>query len=879
MQHTAPGTMRLNAHLARVAFVALLLACARLPFAAANVVVTDGSTQTLAKDGTIAGTVSLAANYACWFTGTAAITTPIVTSDCKVAGTETAFGTDPAAVCGEAGEAWSATWDAVASTHISIIECSGVTGGGNGVGTGVGTAVAIALTETPIVVTDGSIQTLAKDGTIAGTVSLAANYACWFTGTAAIITPIATSDCKVAGTETAFGFSAQAVCGAAGAPTSTMWSAAWDVVTHTHISIIECSGVGTSVGAAVALTLTQTVFSVDGGASLTPAKGAAITGALSGVGNYPCWFASITHTSRTSDSSEFPPGLWGRWTARSWESTFVKQWDDVSGNGRHAIDAMGAPTRRTERGIDFIEGGTADGIRFPVGSIPTSFTVFVVARYTPGTSSKNRMFEDVTKNWLHGFHNGNAGVCHYEGWKTLDTDASNGDAWLTIGGRNGGMQVTTTSAGVGLLKQKYTGYYVFHTPSGTATVTTSLDVSDSGDYYSYTFSGRILPAKTGAYCFRVTVDDRCEVFVGGTRVLMGVYSVNAGVAEGCINLLQNTDVSIVVYYGEITNAAVLTFEWKKPEGVAWLATLDDEFHPADKAGVILVDGVNRATAPGGTSGGQLTINNGWNRVNNPAQLTEWQVAEVVVFNRALTDSEMVAVDTLMRTTTEKHTAIAGTDCLVAGTASTFGSAPTAVCAAVANDGTWTSRWDEVANGHISMIECSAAGVGVSAAVPVDVTYVGALIIGSRTPSLKKDASIGGTVSDAANYICWTTGTADVPVSAATCSAEGSDVAFGSESSVVCGAATGVTTFSLQWDVVTQVSLSLIECSAAGSPVGDAVAVLVSELTSQRCSPLLDVKLNETLDEINFNSSGPIKFSMPWYVVSFFFCFNLFQLTH
>ena len=771
--------MRLNAHLARVAFAALLLACARLPFAAANVVVTDGSTQTLAKDGTIAGTVSLAANYACWFTGTAAI-----------------------------------------------------------------------------------------------------------------ITPIATSDCKVAGTETAFGFSAQAVCGAAGAPTSTVWSATWDVVTHTHISIIECSGVGTSVGAAVALTLTQTVFSVDGGASLTPAKGAAITGTLSGVGNYPCWFASTTHTSRTSDSSEFPPGLWGRWTARSWESTFVKQWDDVSGNGRHAIDVMGAPTWRTERGIDFIEGGTTDGIRFPVGSIPTSFTVFVVARYKPGAlaANKYRMIEDVTKSWLHGFYDGLAGVCYYEGWKTSITDASNGDAWLTIGGRNGGMQVTTTSAGMGLLKQKYTGYYVFHTPSGTATVTTSLDVSDSGDYYSYTFSGRILPAKTGAYCFRVTVDDKCEVFVGGTRVLLGMGSTNSGVAEGCINLVQNTDVSIVVYYGEVTGTAVLTFEWKKPEGVAWLATLDDEFQPADKAWVIMVDGwvimvdgVNRATAPGGTSGGQLTINNGWSRVNNPAitpaQLTEWQVAEVVVFNRALTDSEMVAVDTLMRTTTEKHTAIAGTDCLAAGTASTFGSAPTAVCAAVANDGTWTSRWDEVANGHISMIECSAAGVGVSAAVPVDVTYVGALIIGSSKPSLKKDASIGGTVSDAANYICWTTGTADVPVSAATCSAEGSDVAFGSESSVVCGAATGVTTFSLQWDVVTQVSLSLIECSAAGSPVGDAVAVLVSELTSQRCSPLLDVKLNETLDEINFNSSGPIKFSMPWYVVSFFFCFNLFQLTH
>jgi hypothetical protein len=362
---------------------------------------------------------------------------------------------------------------------------------------------------------------------------------------------------------------------------------------------------------------------------------------------------------------------------------------------------------------------------------------------------------------------------------------------------------------------------------------------------------------------------------------MGVNSVNAGVAEGCINLVQNTDVSIVVYYGEITGAAVLTFEWKKPEGVAWLATLDDEFF-STRMGVIMVDGVNRATAPGGTNGGgQLAINNGHGRTTY-GQLTEWQVAEVVVFNRALTDSEMVAVDTLMRTTTEKHTAIAGTDCLAAGTASTFGSAPTAVCAAVANDGTWTSRWDEVANGHISMIECSAAGVGVgvSAAVPVDVTYVGALIIGSRTPSLKKDASIGGTVSDAANYICWTTGTADVPVSAATCSAEGSDVAFGSESSVVCGAATGVTTFSLQWDVVTQVSLSLIECSAAtGSPVGDAVAVSVSELTSQRCSPLLDVKLNETLDEINFNSSGPIKFSMPWYVVSFFFCFNLFQLTH
>jgi hypothetical protein len=141
--------------------------------------------------------------------------------------------------------------------------------------------------------------------------------------------------------------------------------------------------------------------------------------------------------------SALPSGAWGIWTASSWGASSPLQWDDLSGNNRHANVTRGTPSLGSADGISFVQGGTADGVRFPTGSIPSSFTIFVVARYKPGASAKKRIFDAVMPlNTLHGFDSGKSGVVYYgESWKTAQTDRSIGDEWLVIGGRNGGTQM------------------------------------------------------------------------------------------------------------------------------------------------------------------------------------------------------------------------------------------------------------------------------------------------------------------------------------------------------------------------------------------------------------------------------------------------------
>ena len=138
-----------------------------------------------------------------------------------------------------------------------------------------------------------------------------------------------------------------------------------------------------------------------------------------------------------------PANVWGRYTAESWNesASATMQWNDISGNNRHVTKFRGKPTLiRSSGAVSYLNGGVSDGLRFPAGSIPSAFTIFVVARYrTYGT--KKRIFGSVGENWLHGFWSGKSGVAHYNAWKTAQTDRANGDAWIKIGGRNNGTQM------------------------------------------------------------------------------------------------------------------------------------------------------------------------------------------------------------------------------------------------------------------------------------------------------------------------------------------------------------------------------------------------------------------------------------------------------
>ena len=96
-------------------------------------------------------------------------------------------------------------------------------------------------------------------------------------------------------------------------------------------------------------------------------------------------------------------------TAESWDST-LNRFTDVSGNGRHGTLAGGTAQQGTGAGhgaavnVPFVGGTTATQIQWPVGSIPSTFTVCSVTRYTStsNAAAQERILQSTAGNWLHG---------------------------------------------------------------------------------------------------------------------------------------------------------------------------------------------------------------------------------------------------------------------------------------------------------------------------------------------------------------------------------------------------------------------------------------------------------------------------------------------
>jgi len=111
-------------------------------------------------------------------------------------------------------------------------------------------------------------------------------------------------------------------------------------------------------------------------------------------------------------------GLVGWYKGEAWNGT---SWPDLSGNGNHCTELV--PNCTIKKADTYIYGGTGDGIRFPSAILPSTYTLFHVARYNGPT--KGRIFDGVSTsyvNWLSGFHGSRTGVAYhgdsYGGWLT-----------------------------------------------------------------------------------------------------------------------------------------------------------------------------------------------------------------------------------------------------------------------------------------------------------------------------------------------------------------------------------------------------------------------------------------------------------------------------
>ena len=154
-----------------------------------------------------------------------------------------------------------------------------------------------------------------------------------------------------------------------------------------------------------------------------------------------CGYASgnyyICSTNDFNNAPLSPPitsGLVGLYTAEQWNGI---RWTDTSGSGNHIISFGGTITKSPSgiNGRSFIYGNTGSWLIWPASILPSTYTLFHVAKYNNGV--RQRIFNGNSgNNWLSGFWGGNSGVAHHDGWLGDVVDCC-GYNWVISTDQNG----------------------------------------------------------------------------------------------------------------------------------------------------------------------------------------------------------------------------------------------------------------------------------------------------------------------------------------------------------------------------------------------------------------------------------------------------------
>ena len=133
-----------------------------------------------------------------------------------------------------------------------------------------------------------------------------------------------------------------------------------------------------------------------------------------------CGYASgnnyLCSTNDFNNVPVIPPstdGLVGLYTADSWNGM---RWSDLSGSGNHVTKFGGTITKSTSgfNGRTYIYGNTTARLIWPAAILPSTYTLFHVAKYNNG--ARGRIFSGNSgNNWLSGFNLGCAGVAYHDG--------------------------------------------------------------------------------------------------------------------------------------------------------------------------------------------------------------------------------------------------------------------------------------------------------------------------------------------------------------------------------------------------------------------------------------------------------------------------------
>lgn len=135
-------------------------------------------------------------------------------------------------------------------------------------------------------------------------------------------------------------------------------------------------------------------------------------------------FTSPTPAGAAARTATIPIPAYAQYIASDF-NTSTNVWPDSSGNGRNtsASDVKGTIVKTTSSSgngsqltFPVIQGATDSGLKFPVGILPSTYTLFYLARFNGG--SLNRIFDGVGSNWLSGFYSGGVGNAWHGNWIT-----------------------------------------------------------------------------------------------------------------------------------------------------------------------------------------------------------------------------------------------------------------------------------------------------------------------------------------------------------------------------------------------------------------------------------------------------------------------------
>ena len=110
---------------------------------------------------------------------------------------------------------------------------------------------------------------------------------------------------------------------------------------------------------------------------------------------------------------------WGIYCAESYSNNILYE---LRNNGRNATTnnvSFGYNSGNGALSIPYIYGTTGSTIVWPSGSVPSTFTLCTITRYTGGANG--RIINSTDNVFLHGHWNNNRGVIYNDGWRTNNT--------------------------------------------------------------------------------------------------------------------------------------------------------------------------------------------------------------------------------------------------------------------------------------------------------------------------------------------------------------------------------------------------------------------------------------------------------------------------